>query len=320
MTALDQVTSRAVGPEAPLPETPVTLLSTAAALERLIGGEKTVFLDGAMGTQLAEAGVAMSGYANLTDPETVLGIHEGYGDCGVDLLLTNTLTMNRLSVQSHSTKMDVRAVNLAGAELAREAARDHQYVLGDMGSIGKLLKPYGPLSDEAAYAAFAEQAGFLAEGQVDGLMIETMFDLREAVCAVRAAREATDLPVIACVAFRTAANAGRTLLGNSARDCALALTEAGASAVGANCGTVTPIEMAAIVEIMRSATPLPIIAQPNAGKGLLVDGNLRYDMSPGDFATGAAACIQAGARLIGGCCGTSFAHIRAMVERLAGGC
>jgi methionine synthase I (cobalamin-dependent) len=317
MTVLDQVTSLAVNPYLPPTEAPVSLIPARSDLKRVIGERKVVFLDGAMGTQLGEAGVEMSGYANLTDPEAVLGIHKRYAECGVDFLLTNTLTMNRISIESHSVKMDVRAVNLAGVALARKAAGECQYVLGDMGSIGKLLKPYGPLEESEAYGAFAEQASILVEGQVDGLIIETMIDLREAVCAVSAARDVTDLPVVASVAFRTAANGGRTLMGDTATDCALALTKAGASAVGANCGTVDPIEMAAIVAIMRSATPLPIIAQPNAGKGTLVGGKLECDMSPADFAAGAAACTQAGAGLIGGCCGTSPAHIRAMIECLA---
>jgi len=192
-------------------------------------------------------------------------------------------------------------------------------VLGDMGPIGKLMKPYGPLAEKDVLAAFAEQASILVEGRVDGLIIETLFDLREAVCALRAAREVTDLPIIASVAFDTTVNGGRTFMGNSARDCALTLTEAGASAVGANCGTVHPVEMATIVGIMREATPLPIIAQPNAGKGTLVDGKLKYKMSPDEFSAGAAACARAGASLIGGCCGTSPVHIQAMVERLGRG-
>lgn len=316
MTVLGQVTRLAVQPHFPPTETPVLPIPELSDFGQVIGERKAAFLDGAMGTQLAEAGVDMSGYANLKDADVVLAIHKRYADCGVDFLLTNTLTMNRISIQSHSQKVDVRAVNLAGAQLARRAANDHQYVLGDMGSIGKLLKPYGPLGESEAHAAFAEQASILVEGQVDGLLIETMFDLREAVCAVSAARDVTDLPIIASIAFHTAADGGRTLMGNTARDCALALTKAGAWAVGANCGTVDPLGMAAVVEIMRSATPLPVIAQPNAGKGTHVEGRLSYDMSPADFAAGAAACVRAGASLVGGCCGTSPAHILAMVELL----
>ena len=224
-----------------------------------------------MGTQLGEAGLEMGGQTNITHPEAVLAVHQRYADCGVDLLITNTLTMNRVNIESHNVGVDVREVNLAGARLAKAAARDGQYVLGDMSSTGKMLKPYGPLSEDDAYAAFREQAAILAEGGVDGFIIETMFDLREALCALRAAKEAGDLPIIASIAFNTVGNGGRTVMGNTARDCAQALTEAGACAVGANCGSLDPLELAEIVSMMRAATSLPIVAQPNAGKGRLVD-------------------------------------------------
>ena len=198
--------------------------------------------------------------------------------------------------------------------MAKEAAGQGRYVLGDMSSTGKMLKPYGPLSEDDARAAFREQAAILAEGGVDGLIIETMFDLREALCAMRAAREASDLPIFASLAFNTADNGGRTVMGDTARDSAEALTEAGACAVGANCGSLDPLELAEIVSMMQAATSLPIIAQPNAGKARLVAKRPVYDMPPARFAAGIEECVRAGARLVGGCCGTSPAHIRAMVE------
>jgi 5-methyltetrahydrofolate--homocysteine methyltransferase len=244
----------------------------------------------------------------------VLAVHKKYVAAGVDLLLTNTLTMNRTNLESHNIAAEVREVNLAGARLAKEAAGEGRYVLGDMSSTGKMLKPYGQLPEEEAFATFKEQAGILAEGGVDALIVETMFDLREAVCAVRAAKEACDLPVLASVAFNTSGNEGRTVMGNTARQCAEALTEAGAFAVGANCGSVDPLEVAELVAMMREATSIPIVAQPNAGKGRLVDGDLVFDLAPADFAAGVLECVRAGARFVGGCCGTSPAHIQAMVE------
>jgi 5-methyltetrahydrofolate--homocysteine methyltransferase len=283
-------------------------------LELLTSDRKTIFLDGAMGTQLGAAGLEMGGPTNLTHPEAVLDVHKRYSECGVDLLITNTLTMNRVNVESHNVGVDVRDVNLAGARLAKAAAHDGQYVLGDMSSTGKMLKPYGPLSEDDAYAAFREQAAILAEGGVDGLIIETMFDLREALCALRAAQEAGDLPIVASIAFNTVSNGGRTVMGDTASDCAQALAEAGACAVGANCGSLDPLELAEIVSMMRVATSLPIVAQPNAGRGRLVDKRLVFDMSPAHFAAGVEECARAGARIIGGCCGTSPAHIAAMVE------
>jgi 5-methyltetrahydrofolate--homocysteine methyltransferase len=271
-----------------------------------------------MGTQLGDAGLEMGGQNCVTHPDAVLAVHRRYADCGIDLLITNTLTMNGVNIESHKVGVDTREVNLAGARLAKAAALEGQLVLGDMSSTGKLLKPYGPLSEEDAYAAFAEQAALLAEGGVDGLIVETMIDLREALCALRAAKEATELPVIATIAFNKADNGGRTVMGNTARDCAQALAEAGAVAVGANCGSLDPFQVAEIIAGMREVTALPLVAQPNAGRPRFVDKQTVFDMSPVDFAAGARECLSAGARLLGGCCGTSPAHIRAMVELLGG--
>jgi 5-methyltetrahydrofolate--homocysteine methyltransferase len=287
-------------------------------LLELLSSDKTpILLDGAMGTQLGEAGLEMGGQNNVTNPGAVQAVHQQYADCGIHLLITNTLTMNGVNISSHKVGVEVREVNLAGARLARAAARDGQYVLGDMSSTGKMLQPYGKLSEDEAFAAFAEQAAILAEGGVDGLIVETMIDLREALCAVKAAKETCDLPVIATVAFNTLKNGGRTVMGNTAGECARALTEAGACAVGANCGSLDPVEMAGIVTEMRQATSLPIVAQPNAGRPRLVDQHTVFEMSPADFATGVRECLRAGARLLGGCCGTSPAHIRAMVAALS---
>jgi 5-methyltetrahydrofolate--homocysteine methyltransferase len=258
----------------------------------------------------------MGGQNNVTNPDAVLAVHRQYAGCGIDLLITNTLTMSRVNIESHNVGVDVREVNLAGVRLAKAAACDGQYVLGDMSSTGKMLKPYGPLAEDDAYAAFGEQASILVEGGVDGLIIETMFDLREAVCALRAASEVADLPIISSIAFNTVDNGGRTVMGDTAAGCARALTEAGASVVGANCGSLDPTQVAEVVSMMRAATSLPIIAQPNAGRGRMVEKRLVFDMSPADFAAGVRECAKAGARLIGGCCGTSPAHVRAMVDQL----
>jgi 5-methyltetrahydrofolate--homocysteine methyltransferase len=285
-------------------------------LDLLNGDKKTILLDGAMGTQLGEAGLEMGGQNSVTNPDAVLAVHQKYAACGIDLLITNTLTMNRVNLQAHLAGIDVGEVNLSGARLAKRAALPGQYVLGDISSTGKLLKPYGPLEQDEASAAFAEQAAFLAEGGVDGFIVETMTDLREALCAVRAVRGASDLPVIASVSLKTAGNGGRTIMGDVARDCALRLAEAGACAVGTNCGELDPLEMAQVVADLRDSVTLPLVAQPNAGKVHLVEGRPTYNMTPADFAEGLRACVEAGARLVGGCCGTSPAHIRAAVELL----
>jgi len=269
-----------------------------------------------MGTELEKVGLEMGGHNSATNPDAVLAVHKDYVGKGIDLLITNTLTMNRIYIEAHNIGVDVKEVNLAGAKLAKEAIPDGGFVLGDMSSTSKMLKPYGDLDKEAALTAFKEQAAILAEGGVDGFIVETMFDLEEALLAVKACKEVSDLPVLASMTFTTVDKGGRTIMGNTAKDCAQRLTEAGASVVGANCGDLDPFQMAEIVAMMREGTSLPIMIQPNAGLPKLVDGKTVFDMSPEEFAKGVEKCVQAGAQLVGGCCGTSPAHIEALVDIL----
>ena len=136
-----------------------------SVLDLLASDRKIIFLDGAMGTQLGAAGLEMGGQNCVTNPEAVLAVHKKYAACGVDLLITNTLTMNRVNLESHSIGVDVRDVNLAGARLARAAAREGQYVLGDISSTGKMLKPYGPLPEDDAYVAVQGAGGHTGGGR-----------------------------------------------------------------------------------------------------------------------------------------------------------
>jgi 5-methyltetrahydrofolate--homocysteine methyltransferase len=284
------------------------------SLAEFIAERSPVLLDGAMGTQLAAAGLEMGGQNCVNHPDTVLAIHKEYADTGAEVLTTNTLTMNRVFIETHGLSIDVEEVNLAGAGLAISAVTRGQYVLGDIGSTGQLLEPYGDYSEEQLYEAFREQAEYLLGGGVDGFIVETMLDLREALCAVRACREVSSRPVLASLSFQTCKNGGRTIMGHSARETAVALAEAGVAAVGANCGNLDPYETAAIVRIMKKSVQLPVIAKPNAGKPRLVNGQTMFNMTPSAFAEGIAACIAAGANLVGGCCGTSPEHLRRVSE------
>jgi methionine synthase I (cobalamin-dependent) len=289
---------------------------TGMSLSEFLNRQKPILLDGAMGTQLASFGLEMGGQNNLTHPDVVQKIHRQYADYGCHILITNTLTMNRVYIESHNLDVDVREVNLAGVKLAKSAASGSTFVLGDISSTGKMLEPYGDLSEADAVEVFKEQATALAEGGVDGLIIETVFDLRESLCAIRACREVASLPILASIAFSTADKGGRTIMGDKAADCASALTEAGANVVGANCGDLDPFQIALVVSEFRKATPLPILVQPNAGIPKLVDDQTVFDMSPKEFAKGISECLKNGAGLVGGCCGTTPAHIRAIASIL----
>lgn len=275
-----------------------------------------ILLDGAMGTQLDKVGLMGRGQNNLDAPEAVLKIHQEYAQCGCDALTTNTLTMNRIYIETHNIGVSVQNVNRAGAELAKQASDKRQYVLGDISSTGQLLEPYGTYKEQQFYDAFKEQAEILAEAGVDGFIIETMFDLREALCALHACKDNFGLPAIASIAFATEKKGARTIMGNSAEECAKQLADAGADVIGANCGDIDPTQMADVLSILRPSTTLPLLAQPNAGKPKLVNDQTVFDMTPADFAIGIKKCLNAGAQLVGGCCGTTPQHIRTVAELL----
>lgn len=275
-----------------------------------------ILLDGAIGTELDKRGLMGRASNNIDAPEAVLEIQREYAARGCDALTTNTLTMNRIFIEAHNIAVSVRDVNKAGAELARQAAGKERYVLGNLSSTGQLLEPYGTYKEAQFYDAFTEQAGILAESGVDGFIVETMFDLREALCALRACKENFSLPVIVSIAFSTEEKGGRTMMGDSAEQCAKSLTDAGADVVGANCGELDPAQMAVVVSYLKSTTTLPVLAQPNAGKPKLISDKTVFDMSPAAFAAGIAECLRAGAKLVGGCCGTSPEHIRAVAGML----
>jgi len=272
-----------------------------------------LLLDGAMGTQLSERGLDPGGHNNLSHPDEVIAVHRAYLDAGCHAILTNTLTMNRIYIESHRVGVDVLAVNRAGVELARQAVGD-AFVLGNLSATGQMLEPYGTYSEDQFYAAFRQQAEALAG--VDGYIIETMMSLQEALCALKACKDVAGIPTIACIAFTTEANGGRTIMGDAAEDCALALSDAGADAGGANCGDLDPSQMAEVIRLMRNASTLPLVAEPNAGRPQLVAGETVFDMAAEPFAEGLADCVGAGARAAGGCCGTTPAHILATSKKL----
>ncbi len=293
-------------------------------LAEMLRSPGLILLDGAMGTELDRRGYRGGPLNNLSNPAAVSEIHQDYLAAGSMALITNTLTMNRIYVETHHLEVDLQEINRAGAGLAAAALRSaglrgSGFVLGNLGSTGQMLEPLGLLTPQQITASFREQAGFLAEAGVDGFIIETMVDLREAVCALRGCRlAAPQLPVIASMAFYTTSAGGRTAMGNSADECARLLAEEGADAVGANCGSLEPEQLAEIVSVMARATSVPITVEPNAGRPRLVSGCTSFDMTPATLANGVLRCRQAGARILGGCCGTTPEHLRALIRMIRG--
>ena len=287
-------------------------------LEKLFTG-KPVLCDGAMGTMLYSCGVFINrcyDELNITQPDMVRSVHEQYLLAGAEVIETNTFGANSFRLEHYGLGDRVRDFNMAGASLARQcvtAIREKQatdaYVAGAVGSLGVRLEPFGTLSPVAARAAFAEQIAALAEGGVDLLVLETMMSLDEAEQAIAAAHEvAPNLPVIALVTVDEEANC---LDGSTPEQAAHRLTEAGADAIGCNC-SVGPATVLTAIERMRPETTLPLVAMPNAGMPRNVEGRNIYLTSPDYLARFARKAIRAGASWVGGCCGTTPAHIRAM--------
>jgi 5-methyltetrahydrofolate--homocysteine methyltransferase len=281
----------------------------------VLKGKEILILDGAMGTQLAAGGLEHGGIQNLLNPEIVRAIHEDYARAGAQIILTNTITANRVALEACGRGNDISIINKTGVELARSAT-GRRFVLGDISSSGKLLEPYGEATETELAECFREQAEILAESGVDGLIVETMIDLREAVCALKACRRATSLPVVVSLSFSTMKDGGRTVMGNKAEECVLTLAREGADAVGVNCGNLDPFEVANVIALFRENTDLPLFAQPNAGKPRVANGETIYNLEPDEFARGLMECVRYGARFVGGCCGTTPKHIEAAAQRL----
>lgn len=277
-----------------------------------IAAKQTLISDGAMGTQLAARGGVQGPMANLQYPEIVTAIHADYKAAGANILLTNTLTANRISLEHAGLVDRLEEINRIGVELCRKAAGSDCYVCGDMTSTGKFLEPLGEYTEEQFAANAAEQARILADARVDCIIVETMTDVRETAIDVRAVKEATGLPVIASISFDPAGNDFRTMMGDTVEKAVTDLAAAGADVIGINCGTLDPWEAAKVIARMRSLTDLPLIAQPNAGKPELSGGEVIFRLTPDEFAQGVAECLKAGAIILGGCCGTTPAHIAAL--------
>jgi 5-methyltetrahydrofolate--homocysteine methyltransferase len=284
--------------------------------DHLLSGAPIV-LDGAWGTELQErglvAGECPDGW-NLSHPERVEEVARAYVEAGSQVILTNTFRANRVALASFGLDGKTQEINRAGVEISRRAAAGRAYVFASMGPSGKILAA-GDVDRRVLREAFAEQAGALADGGADAIVIETMSDPVEAALAVSAARE-TRLPVVACMAFDSGKHRDRTMMGTTVEQAVDALVEAGADAVGANCGQGVEA-FVAICERLRAATERPIWIKPNAGLPEIDGQRVVYRTSPEEFARFVPALVRAGASFIGGCCGTSPAFVRAIRSALA---
>jgi homocysteine S-methyltransferase len=275
----------------------------------LLEGDHVTVFDGAVGTMLYAKGVYINrsyDELNLTSPDLVREVHEEYLRAGAEVIETNTFGATAHKLAQYGLEGSLREINLTAAKLAREAAQDRAYVAGAIGPLGLRIEPYGPTSFAEAKEMFKAQAAALLEGGVDLFVLETFSDVSEMREALHAVRELCDLPVVAQM---TVQMDGNTLFGTTPELFTARLDEWGADVIGLNCGVGPAIVLSAI-EKMRAVTRKKLSAQPNAGLPRDVQGRQFYMCSPEYMAKYAKRLIQAGVKFIGGCCGTTPAHIK----------
>jgi len=274
-----------------------------------------------MGTELIARGVKVgtcNDYLNIESPDTIFDIHRSYFQAGSDAVLTNTFGANKYALGRHGFAERSEEVNTAAVQIARRAAGEEKYVLGDIGPSGDFLQPLGNLKPEELKEAFAAQVQVLLAGGVDGFIIETMTALDEITIAIEAVKSVCDLPIFVSLAYDPMADGFRTMMGVDPAVAVVQITALGVDAVGFNCGGLNMeqyVELA-MVYALEVKGQVALLAEPNAGLPELVDDKAVYRVSPAEFAAVAEKIYSAGVNIIGGCCGTTPAHIEAMAKKL----
>ena len=317
-------------------------------LTDVLQGRKTLLFDGGFGTMLQQQGLSIPGKPTddlcITASNLVTEIHKAYVDAGAQVATTNTFNTNARALKKQCSPYSVEEIYAAAAQCARDAGPF--LVAGDIGPVGEFLEPYGELDGEEAYKLYAQNARAAQEAGCDFVAIETMMDVREAELAVRAARENTELPVFATLSFN---QDGRTLFGATPEQAVATLLDVGVSALGMNC-SVGPAEALPVIQAYARALhaavdapdtvgaagaagvaaaandvakrhgaagfAVPLIVQPNAGLPDMTSGKAQYHCSPQEFCAAVSLLIEAGATIVGGCCGTTPEHIAAVREIL----
>jgi 5-methyltetrahydrofolate--homocysteine methyltransferase len=281
-----------------------------------IASGKPLVSDGAWGTFLQKKGMKPGECPeewNLTHPDEVLDIAHSYINAGADMIETNSFGGSRFKLEKYGLGERVYELNKAAAEISRKAAGE-KFVLGSVGPTGKILM-MGDVTEEELYEAFREQSVALEAGGADAIIIETMTDLDEALLAIRAAKESTNLEVICTMTFdKTVSGEFRTMMGCSPADMAQALVKAGADLIGANCGNGMENMIDITREIRAADSKIPILVHANAGMPVYRDGETVFPESPEEMAGLVPEIIAAGASIIGGCCGTTPEHISRVRE------
>lgn len=275
---------------------------------------RPVLGDGAMGTMLQQHGLDTGDCPeawNIDRPSVVEEIHRAYSQAGCDFVETNTFGASTIKLGRYGLDGKIGPIIRGAIELARKGAGEACMIAGSVGPTGVLLEPYGDYSREQVEDAFRMTAQLMESAGIDFFIVETMIDINEALLAISAAKDVSSKPILATTVFSEGAKGYRTMMGISPQDAASALAEAGADFVGTNCcnGAEEALE---IMSAMAEATPLAVVAQPNAGLPRIEDGKPVYPETPDDMAAGMERLLAGGMRIVGGCCGTTPTHIKAM--------
>ncbi len=287
----------------------------ASFLDRLAGSD-VLLADGATGTNYHEMGIEPGKAPEewvVEAPERVAELHRLFIEAGSDLLLTCSFGASSLRLADEALHGRAVEVNSRAAEIAREVAGPDRLVAGSIGPTGHLTDPLGPLTHELAVSTFAEQAGALAAAGVDVLVLETFFSLDEGLWALEGIRRATDLPVVVSYSFDQGT---RTMMGLSPTDVVRAFAPLGVAAIGANCGKSLADTDRIVEELLAEAGDLPLWVKPNAGVPRIEGERVVYEAGPDDLARHVAAYAAAGAKVVGGCCGSTPAHVAAIAAVL----
>ncbi len=274
-------------------------------------------MSGAMGTVLHRSGATLGGCISqwiVDHPEVYRELVQEYFQAGADIVASTTFTLNRVALAKFGLAEKVEDLNRGVVRIIREIQPAGTFIAGNLGPTGKILKPLGDLEPEEALEAYAEQARALAASGVQVLNILTMYDLEEAVLALRAAKRETNLPVIVSLAFDPAPQGFRTMMGISPEKTAERLDGEGADVIGANCGGVNLQQMAEIIGLMKAHSRKPLIAKPNAGSPRVVEGKEEYAAGPRQFGENVGKWITQGARIVSACCGSGPEHIKEIVR------
>ena len=287
----------------------------SSLLERLATGGPLIS-DGATWTYLQQHGLESwqcPEEFNVTHPDVVSGMAKAYFDAGAEMVLTNTFAGNRYSLKKYDLGDRVRYFNIKAAKLAKSQASSGQYVVGSVGPLGEFPQPLGRVHQDEMREAYIEQVNALAEGGVDGVLFETLRVIEEAVIAIKAAKENTDLAVMVSMVFDRGQDGFATIMGASPEEVMNALKDAGADVVGANCGNGID-DMVEIAKEIKRVTSGYTLINSNAGIPSILDAEIVYPESPEYMATRFAELAQMGISVIGGCCGTGPEHIHALAN------